>query len=242
MAVTLAAQIAPVQTVKVTCDATAGKATAVTLPAWCRAIFVRFFDSDDELTAGSIASTGTDNTAQSTDKLGCKVGEGVFYPVSPSTQFARGTAPIVYLACNVASGYAEVVLVQYPSMAVALIGTPSQGVNAELDDIAVVDTNSAPADVTDGVAVPGNPRILHLLCSTATSGADGPVKFKIWHWFGSSWALDRSFAADGVILDLTLATVEALLLSIEAPGTRVAIEVITSSAILTLTITPVTVS
>ena len=43
MSVDLSAQIPPVQTVQVATDDTADDATQVVLPAWCRAIFVKFF-------------------------------------------------------------------------------------------------------------------------------------------------------------------------------------------------------
>ena len=114
-------------------------------------------------------------------------------------------------------------------------------VNTARTAITVVDTNSAPSGSGDGVAVTGGPRVIHLCCETATSAADGPVVFSVYHWFDGpdDWFLDRSFGNDGVVDYLLLSTTPKLLLSFEHPGDRIAVHVTTSSAVLTLTVTPV---
>jgi len=240
MAVDLSAQEPPFKTRKVTLDATAGDATKITLPTWCKVISVRIFTTGDEDNSGSIAGEGTDSAAQSDNKLNIDNGAVGIYPINEQ---GSGEKPVVYIAADTASSYAQIGLFASVDAALSLGGSNANYVNVALTDITVLDTNSPPALVSEGIAILGNPKFLHLLCRTSTSGADGPVEFKIWHWFTGPniWVLDRTFAADGIIKTLLVVATEALLLSIEAPGDRVFIEVTTSSAVLTLTVSPIAV-
>ena len=117
--------------------------------------------------------------------------------------------------------------------------------NTAMDTIEATNVLAAPTTVAHGVAITGGPGLIHLLCHTTTTGADGPVVFRVWWWFAgpNRWYLDRTFGlgADGSIDDLLLTTTEPLMLSMQAPGTRVAVEVTTSSAALTLHVTPMAV-
>ena len=90
-------------------------------------------------------------------------------------------------------------------------------------------TASDPTAATDGIATHRGARYVHLLCKT--SGTDTSVAFEVWqYWSGhdaatattTQWVLDRSLGSVGVHT-ISATGNEALLISFEAPGERIAI-------------------
>jgi hypothetical protein len=87
---------------RVTLPAGAGDAREVILPDWCRRVEVYFTTSGGADADGSIATSGTDGSEQSSDAVPCPSGS------SWELTLAAGGASI-YLA-GAAAGYAHLVL------------------------------------------------------------------------------------------------------------------------------------
>ena len=109
MASDLSSETPPTALKRVTMDSSAGDATAITLPSWCRKVTVIFKQSGGSDDSGKLALSGTDGATMGNDHFPIGSGAAYEWVVSPSRSAQRG-GEIIYLAAGTASAYAHLML------------------------------------------------------------------------------------------------------------------------------------
>ena len=109
MASALSSETPPIAIKRVTMDSSAGDATAVTLPSWCRKVTVIFKQSGGSDDSGKVALSGTDGAAMGNDHFPVASGAALEWVISPGRSAQRG-GEIIYLAAGTASALAHLMM------------------------------------------------------------------------------------------------------------------------------------
>ncbi len=109
MASDLSAETPPLAIKRVTMDSSAGDATAITLPTWCRKVTLTMRQSDGTDDTAKLAVTGTDGAAIGNDHFPIQSGGAFEWHISPGRS-ARRESEIIYVAAGTASAQCHIMM------------------------------------------------------------------------------------------------------------------------------------